>query len=184
MNRYLALMLSICALLLIGQLLLAAETKRSTPPFKITSDSAKGGVSQPLVFDGNVKFVSPLHQTLITCRHMETNSPSSKNVTTLTAKGDVTCFMVVEGQNNDAASKEKTLNQIDGHCELMIYSLTAGNRIIRMKKVGDVLPKLVVTDLTTKEKTVVTGEEIVFNLETQTYQITGGTQMENTGSAE
>jgi len=185
MIRYCAILTGIVLLLLGGSLLLAADGKtRATPPFKITADNAKGGVEQPLIFDGNVKFVSPLHQTTITCRHLETNAASSKNVTAVTAKGNVTCFMVVEAPKKGTDGKEKTVNQIDGRSEVMIYSLAAGNRIIRMVKQGEVMPKLVITDLTTKEKTTITGTEITYNLETQAYQITGGTQMDNMGSEE
>ena len=167
-------------LLVAGQALRAADPKpRAVPPFKITSDTAKGGVDQPFVFDGNVKFQSPLHQTVITCQHMETNAVTRQSVTAITAKGAVTCTMLMEGKDKDTPG-----NRLEGHSEVMIYSMATNNRILRMVKQHDVVPTLVITDLKTNEKTTITGTEIEFNLETQAYQIKGGTQWESEGSAE
>ncbi|MHB9129607.1 MAG: hypothetical protein ACYDBB_00775 [Armatimonadota bacterium] len=175
-----ALLISATVLALLPVLLQAqaakSEKKPASPaaapaifPFNITAKKAEYDVdSKVLSYDGDVKFTSPVNSTTITCQHLDANAANAKDLKQVKASGKVVIAMTVAPK-----VKGKAAYKIDGTAELLTFVMTAGNKVIRLEKDKGIRPTLIMTNLTSKEKTDMsgTGDVIEYNIETRKLTI-------------
>jgi len=155
---------ALCALLIVASapaLLFAQAQAKKNPPFRIKAEKATLDVDAipPLVYDGNVRFTSTLHNTSITCRHLEVDAVSFDKVKHVEASGNVVFSLTSESKE-----KGKPSYRLDGNSEVVRYSLATTDPMIRLLTDKGVRPHLTITNLDTKEKTDIDGKEIEYNL--------------------
>lgn len=166
-------LIALLVIALVPTLLFAQAQAKKVPPFRIKADKMTldlGATPQQLVYDNNVKFTSSLYNTTITCGHLEANAKSLDKVTSVQATEKVVMVMTVETKSTQDQNT-KTKSRIDGTGESITYSLENTNQVVRMIKVGNVLPKLTITDLTTKEVTEITGDEILYDMANNKFTV-------------
>lgn len=164
MKRLLVLSTMLCLGIALLPAMLQAQAKTPTKkmPFSLSSDRAEiDTMKNTMVCDGHVKFISAKNSTNLNCQHLEANSASRDKISHVIATGSVHLTMVL--LNKDQA---KPSYNVDGTAELVRYSLTDNNPVIRLLKDKDVTPRLILTDQKTKEPTVITGDMIEFNMVT------------------
>lgn len=164
MIRRLLYMLPCMLVLLATGIVLLAETPSALPPLTVDSDMLTLNMKKTprtLLYEGNVRCQSPQYQTLITCQRMEANAAALKAANTVTASGDVVFSMTVTSKETG-----KPTYKLNGTTQLMVYTIQGGDPVIIMKKDKGVLPSLIITDLTTKEKSELrnSGEVMEYNL--------------------
>lgn len=139
-------------------MLTAAPAAKSTfPPFSIKSDKMEAYTRKPyrLIYTGNVKLTSPLYNTVMTCDKLTANALSQKDVSEITAAGDVDVKMVLAGKAGESNKN------IHATAQKTTYD---GQRLRLMTDKGT-RPVFVMTDAKTKEKLMdLTGDEIVYDL--------------------
>jgi len=165
-KRILWALITLLVIASVPTLLFAQAGAKKLPPFRIQSDIMAldlNSTPQQLVFDKNVKFTSTLYDTTITCGHLEANAKSLEKVSSVEATKKVVMTMTIETKSTQDANA-KTKSRVDGTGESITYSLVDTNPVVRMVKVGNVLPRLTITDLTTKEVTEITGDEILYDM--------------------
>jgi hypothetical protein len=150
---------------------LGAQSASTMPAFKITARNMMLDLDQMpkmLVYEGGVKFISPVNDTSIICARLEANAVSAKDISAVQAKGDVVINMTIEPKE-----KGKPSYKLLGKAQLMTYTFKEGTRTIRLLKEGGVRPSLVLTDLTSKEVTDLTGtgDIIEYNLLTRKLEV-------------
>ncbi len=170
MRRFLFTLVGLALLLAFGSMLIA-EGPATLPPFTISAKTMTLNLKRTprsLVYAGDVKYQSPLYQTLITCQRLETNASALNAVSTVTATGNVVFTMTAE-----PAEKGQPTYRINGATQLLVYTIQGGEPVIRLVKEKGVQPSLIITDLTSKEKTDLTGtgDIIEYNLQTQTLEV-------------
>lgn len=164
---------ALLVILLIPALLSAAAKASKVPPFKIVAaEMTMDNINKKpavLIFTGDVRLTSPFNTTDISCQRLMTNAASMDNVTSVEARGDVVMSMVIVPK-----SKDQSTTRLDGTSQLMTYSMVDTNRVVRLVKDKNVLPKLIITDLGSKESpTMITGAMIEYNLNTRQLHVTG-----------
>ncbi len=172
---------------LLVPVVLAAQTKpaakpKNVVPFKITAQTMTVDMNQQpkmLVYEGNVRFKSPLRDTLITCDRLRTDSSTANAVTAVEASGKVNLSMTIPPKKAGDPT-----NHIEGHSELLRYTMLEKQRVVRLLMVKEVMPTLTVTDLANKEAPyTLTGEVIEYNLDLHTLTVQN-VSLENKGNAQ
>jgi len=192
--RRLLLMSGIAFVIALLPALLAAEgtaTKADKKiSFKLTAPTAQTTIeNKQLVLDGPVMLVSPKnppHQLTLNCLHLEANSASANNVTSVTATRNVTftTYNMEKSGGQKAGSKSTEPVRYDGFAEKMILDIEIDpdtkkpHHILRMLKAKDsngneVQPKIVMTQQGQDPTTMTAPEMIRFDLEKQTFKSTG-----------
>lgn len=176
-------LIAACAVAFVPTLLFAQAAtapKKTLPAFKITAARATVDVAvKRVVYQGDVQFTSPLHTTSITCQRLEANGTTTDQISAIEASGGVVCKMTMAAKDKDHGD-----TRIEGFGEKLRYNLTDGVPTIVMSKVNGVQPKLLMTDLKSNgAPTVITGDEITYNLNTQQIDVKM-IAMENKGDAQ
>ncbi|MHB0937531.1 MAG: hypothetical protein ACYDCO_17180 [Armatimonadota bacterium] len=161
-------MLFLLAAVLVGVLVpavLTAQANSKTTPFTLKSDKTTVIWPSSMVCEQNIVFTSPRYDTRLTCGRLKANAAVQSKIDWIEATDAVKVTMTLPGED-----KTKPGSHVEGYGELVRCSLKEDTPIIRLLKEKGVTPKLIITDLETKEPTTITGEEIEFNM--KTMQIT------------
>ncbi len=153
----------------IGTLLAAqAAQKSAVPPFTVTAKKMVAEITREpkhLAYSGDVKFVSPIRHTVMTCQRLDAYLKAGANdISRLEAHDGVVFTMV-----NDGADKGSAGMKVTGTAETMIYEQVGDVHVLRMLRVKDVLPTLTMTDPKTGDHVAggdITGNEIRYTVET------------------
>lgn len=149
----------------LAPVMLAAQASSKTTPFTLKSDKTTVIWPSSMVCEQNVVFTSPRYDTRLTCGRLKANAAVQSKIDWIEATDGVKITMTLPGED-----KTKPGSLVEGYGELVRCSLKEETPIIRLLKDKGVAPKLIITDLETKEPTTITGDEIEFNR--KTMQIT------------
>ncbi len=167
--RLLTTAIFILTLAVLPHLLLGAPAaKNEIPTFSIIAKPGKAVVDlntdpMVMVFEANpVKCNTPFNSTSITCKRLIGNAIHPSKITSVEAQDNVDFSMLIP-------PKEKSQGAVKlvGHSERMTMTISNNTHILRLWKEHDVVPVLNITNLLTKQTGEITGDEIIYNMDTR-----------------